>query len=219
MTTEYAPLPPGMGQCSVTGAIVPEDELVTIQGQRVCAEGKAILLDRLRAGETLPGEVEKPTVLRRFGAILLDSIILSLTCAAIGAVIGAINYKTIGQPNNPLFGVISLIAFVITTAYFTLLHGTRGQTVGKMAAGLRVVNNTDNSPISMQTALLRAFYYTGPNLVSSVVLFSMNATLINVATVVVWLYGLVNLICALVDSDRQRSLHDRLAGTRVIEKQ
>ena len=29
-------------------------------------------------------------------------------------------------------------------------------------------------------------------------------------------YGIVNIIMALVDRDKQRALHDRLAGTRVI---
>jgi len=40
----------GMGKCSVTGKSYPEDELVTFQGQLVSAEGKQILLDRLRIG-------------------------------------------------------------------------------------------------------------------------------------------------------------------------
>ena len=40
----------GMGRCSVTGKAYPEDELVTFQGQLVSAEGKQILLDRLRIG-------------------------------------------------------------------------------------------------------------------------------------------------------------------------
>ena len=41
---------PGMGKCSITGKSYPEDELVTFQGQLVSAEGKQILLDRLRIG-------------------------------------------------------------------------------------------------------------------------------------------------------------------------
>jgi len=55
MATELS-APPGMGRCEVTGQVVPEDELVLIHGQRVCAEGKAILLERLKAGEAMPGE-------------------------------------------------------------------------------------------------------------------------------------------------------------------
>jgi hypothetical protein len=58
MTTDPM-IPPGMGRCEVTGKLVPEDELVELNGQRVCAEGKAILLERLTSGESA-GENDAP---------------------------------------------------------------------------------------------------------------------------------------------------------------
>jgi hypothetical protein len=43
-------------QCDVTGKWVSPDDTVEFQGFRVCAEGKEILLDRLRSGESIaPG--------------------------------------------------------------------------------------------------------------------------------------------------------------------
>ncbi len=149
-----------MGQCAVTGSIVPEDELVTIQGQRVCAEGKAILLEHLRAGVALPGELERPTVLRRFGCIFVDGIIMGVA----GAIIGGVAGGAMGVGGTRVGGIafvatISLLTNTFTLLYFALMHGSRGQTVGKMAGKLVVVN-LDGSPIGMRTAFARALAYS-----------------------------------------------------------
>ena len=40
-----------MVQCAITGQWVPDDEIITLQGHRVCADGKLELLERLRSGQ------------------------------------------------------------------------------------------------------------------------------------------------------------------------
>ncbi len=135
--------------------MVPEDELVTFQGQRVCAEGKAILLERLQAGEGLPGEFKRPTVLRRFGCIFLDGLIVVLPLAILtGIVAGTSGSMQIG-------GAISLLAVCVEIVYFGQMHASGGQTVGKKAGKLKVVN-LDGSAISTKTAYVRAVAYIGP---------------------------------------------------------
>jgi uncharacterized RDD family membrane protein YckC len=237
MATEQLSEAPQMGQCSVTGKMVPEDELVTIHGQRVCAEGKAILLQRLKAGEAMPGEMEKPPVLRRVGCIILDSIILGVPFWIFGALLGATYFARGAAVGR---GMLALLAAVVSIVYFGYLHAMRGQTLGKMT-GKIVVVNLDGSPISTQTAFIRALAYAGPNLLSSLALLFIAFTvttppvagpvgpvgptgaagtlwLTSLIAMLVGAYGLANCLFALFDRNAQRALHDRIAGTRVILK-
>ncbi|MHB1767122.1 MAG: hypothetical protein ACYCUV_04630 [Phycisphaerae bacterium] len=91
---------PGMGRCSVTGKWVPEDALVTFQGQLVCAEGKQILLDRLRIGEDAqsPG-ITRSSLVRVAGAqrailwlILVYFAAMVATALSGGAGLHALSY-------------------------------------------------------------------------------------------------------------------------------
>lgn len=212
MTVGGPPEIPRMGQCAITGKTVPEDELVEIQGQRVCAEGKAILMARLASGEALPGEHDRPTVLRRFGCIFLDGLIIGVpfTVARI-VILGAATTVGFGV------GIVSLIGSAVQLLYFGAMHASGGQTLGKKA-GKEVVVNLDDTPISSTTAYIRSIAYVGPSFLSSFALMSGNAPLILVTTGIVGCWSLADVICALVDRDKQRTLHDRIAGTRVIVK-
>ncbi len=206
---------PGMAQCSVTGKFVPEDELVTIQGQRVCAEGKAILLERLKSGETMPGELEKPTVIRRFGSIFLDGLLIGVPSAIASGVLAA------GTPEDQLpvtLGIVTLVSTAVAVLYFGAMHASRGQTVGKMAGKIVVVNNSDGSKISAGTAYIRALAYSGPSFITGLAYFTNNDSALLIANGFVSIYGIANILFALFDRSRQRSLHDRIAGTRVVNK-
>jgi uncharacterized RDD family membrane protein YckC len=201
-----------MGQCAMTGKMVPEDELVEIQGQRVCAEGKAILMARLASGEALPGEADHPTVLRRFGCIFLDAIIVGIPIG-IASAVGAATTRA-----DPIVtGMISIAGVGLQVAYFGAMHGNGGQTLGKKA-GHELVVNLDGSPITPSTAFIRALAYCGPGILSGISILTGNPAVTIAAGLIVGGWGLANILCALFDSKMQRSLHDRIAGTRVIMK-
>ena len=118
---------------------------------------------------------------------------------------------------------MQLIGVAITLTYYAWMHGKFGQTVGKMAGKIRVVN-TDLSPISTRTALLRSLYYQGPAstamLIAAVGMFSELYEVVGVADLIIHpmagIYVLVSIVMALVDREQQRAIHDRLAATRVI---
>jgi uncharacterized RDD family membrane protein YckC len=92
-----------------------------------------------------------------------------------------------------LLPAMPLIAFLllIKLSYFCAFTAVGGQTIGKMAAHIRVVS-ADNGPLDAAAALRR----TLAGLVSAIPL------------------GL-GFLPALLSSDR-RALHDRIARTRVI---
>jgi uncharacterized RDD family membrane protein YckC len=220
MATEQLSEAPQMGQCSVTGKMVPEDELVTIHGQRVCAEGKAILLQRLKAGEAMPGEMERPPVLRRVGCIFLDMLILGIPFWIIRVAMGG-SLQTLTTTTV----VFTLIQAIVQIIYFGQFHANSGQTLGKMAGKIILVNR-DGSPVSVGTAYIRALLYPGPSLLvawfSIVVIFVlprlMAVSLIGGVNIIVGIYFILDSLFALFDRNAQRALHDRIAGTRVILK-
>jgi uncharacterized RDD family membrane protein YckC len=205
-------------QCEITGEWVPEDEIIVIQGHGVCAAGKEELLQRLKSGERLPGEMERPPFLRRLGCLLLDGILLGAAGLAVqAAILGYVIPESPGQleaAKGDLF-LVRLLGLLGSLAYLTLLHGLYGKTLGKMAGKIKVVA-PDGSPIDLTKAFVRALVFTGPQLLGPAVPLIGNEDVSSAFQVVGVVYVLLNLLVMLADRDQHRALHDRVAGTRVI---
>jgi uncharacterized RDD family membrane protein YckC len=114
----------------------------------------------------------------RFGAVIVDGIILGLIDVILRAA-----FKTTG-------GVLGV---AIGIAYYTILEGgPRGQTLGKQAVGIRVVDVDTGGPIGYGRAFVR---YIG-RILSALVIF-------------------IGYLWMLWDSERQ-CWHDKLAGDYVV---
>jgi uncharacterized RDD family membrane protein YckC len=217
-----------MAQCSITKKWFPEDELVTFQGQIVSAEGKQILLDRLHTGVEASDEFVRPTVWRRFGCIFLDGIVLavpimffefavmSLAISDFGrAIQSATTAQRIGIGYD-IMAIAYLALGIIEIAYFSVLHGWKGRTVGKMAGNLKVIN-MDGANVSWKKATARAFAYVGCIFIYPIAALFGNALTLGIAALLVAAWALTDIILGLVDTQFQRTLHDRICGTRVIQ--
>lgn len=214
-----------MVQCDITGRTVPLDETIELHGYRVCAEGKQILLDRLKAGEAMPGELERSSFWRRFGAHFIDGLIFSIP----GGIIGAVSAGALAVTDNLslVLAVTTLLELLLGLAqlsYFALLHAKYGQTWGKMAVKIKVVQ-PDGSDITTRQAWMRSFFYVGPGVILGAVSFLVallappSPTTQLVVGAIGWpalLYILASIITALADRQQQRAIHDYAAGTRVI---
>ncbi|MDH5639380.1 MAG: hypothetical protein OEZ04_12915, partial [Nitrospinota bacterium] len=127
-----------MELCQVTGRLTPQDEIVELFGYRVCAEGKQEILRRLRAGHTLPGELETSGIGSRFLALFVDSIILGTASIILFAALGYSMYNNdmskllMGAQTDAglgLFraqGAIALGTQLATILYFALFHAKGG---------------------------------------------------------------------------------------------
>lgn len=129
----------------------------------------------------------------RLVAGILDGLILVFVCSVVVyitlEVCGLRFDQALTLPIPPMAGFLLLLV----GGYFVLLTAASGQTIGKMALGIRVVPMHSNDRVSLGHSTMRAAGY----LVSLVPA------------------GL-GLIPALVYADR-RTLHDRLADTRVVK--
>jgi uncharacterized RDD family membrane protein YckC len=79
---------------------------------------------------------------RRAGALLLDEIIIGVVGSLLVALSG----------DN---GAIGLFNLVLGIAYFSIFEGTRGQTIGGMAASVRVVDADTGAIIGIPRAIVR----------------------------------------------------------------
>ncbi len=79
---------------------------------------------------------------RRFVGLFIDGILLGIVQAILRAILGV--------------GAASGIYIVITIIYFTvMIGGARGQTVGQMAMGIRVIDFNTGGPIGYGRAFIR----------------------------------------------------------------
>ena len=185
----------GIRRCSRCGATFCRDCLVTIQGQPYCATCKTEQLLDVRSGVDRT-QISYATILKRFGAIVLDNIIQAIPIYAImfGIMFGAGMMQN-PDADPPMWFLLAYIpAILIPIAYEGLMLSIKnGQTIGKMALRVRVVR-PDGSPITTGQAWGRA----AMRLVLSCL----------------WI---VDYIPAFF-TDERTTLHDLIVGTRVVEE-
>jgi uncharacterized RDD family membrane protein YckC len=108
-----------------------------------------------------------------------------------GVILGAVQFGVVRGLGAARFAIP--ISVVVGMAYFTLLEGSaRGQTLGKMAVGIRVISYADGGPIGYGRAFIR---YVGRILSGAVILLGY-----------LWM---------LWDRERQ-TWHDKLANAVVV---
>jgi uncharacterized RDD family membrane protein YckC len=115
---------------------------------------------------------------RRFGALLIDGIALGVVTGILAAFMS----------RNAANGISTLIGLI----YFSYFEGTSGQTLGKKALGIRVIDFKAGGPIGFGRALIR---YIG-RIVSTIPL-------------------LLGYFWMLWDKEKQ-TWHDKFAGSVVV---
>ena len=182
----------GIRNCSRCGGPFCNDCLVTINNRLYCGTCKAEQLLDVRSGVDRTA-LNLAGIGKRFGAILIDGLIINLPMYFI---IFPVIFKSIqqggGQP--PLWiNFISIPFMFVNLIYQALmLQMKNGQTLGKMALKVRVVR-ADGSPITTGQAWGRA-----------------------AMRLVLGCLWIVDYIPAFF-TDQKTTLHDMAAGTRVVE--
>jgi uncharacterized RDD family membrane protein YckC len=116
---------------------------------------------------------------RRAGALLLDEIIIGVVGSLLAGLSG----------NN---GTVSLLNLVLGIAYFSILEGSTGQTIGGRAASVRVVDANTGALIGIPRAIGR-----------------------NVARILSGLVFGLGYLWMLWDP-RKQTWHDKIAGSVVV---
>lgn len=144
-----------------------------------------------------PGIVRGGFALRAF-ALIIDQMIVQMTVGMVLAIVLAVLIPQLsrgsGEPSPWVFAWIALAYFAATGAYFALMESSRMQaTFGKQALGLKVCD-LEGRRIGLGRALLR------------------------------WLAALLNYLSLYIGwllvafGKQRRGLHDRIAGTQVVDQ-
>jgi uncharacterized RDD family membrane protein YckC len=181
----------GVRRCSRCGGTYCSDCLVDIQGRPFCAGCKTEQLMDVRSG------VDRTRMAfggfwQRFGAYIIDYIIQLVPIYAIFGVLMLIGGLTSEGEPSPWILLGYIPALLIPIIYEALMLQTKSQTVGKMALRLKVVR-PDGSRISAGQAWGRA------------VMRLVLGCLI-IADYIPYFF-----------TEEKTTLHDMVAGTRVIE--
>jgi uncharacterized RDD family membrane protein YckC len=138
------------------------------------------------------GQPVYASVGRRFVASLVDGLILGLVFVPFSLVLGGYNYstQTSGSEASPFF---TLFMTLVQWAYYVYFTGSKGQTLGKMALGIKVVRKDGVAPVGYGKGFMREIV---GKLISSVVLA-------------------LGYLWAIWDKEKQ-TWHDKIAGTIVV---
>lgn len=188
--------------CSECGKPYPAGELVAFGNSVICASCKPVFTQKMMEGARLPGAVQYGGFWIRFGAVVVDNVLLyvvGILYIAILMIFFRIDWMSLGKSQADImrllaFEGILVGANLITAAiYETWFVGRYGATPGKMVCHLQIVM-ADGGKLSYLRALARHFakYLSGFTLA-------------------------IGYIMAGID-DEKRSLHDRICDTRVIKK-
>jgi uncharacterized RDD family membrane protein YckC len=155
--------------------------------------------------EPLPAEAVKAGFWRRLPAFIIDSIILQflteiiITPLKLNLDINETPFASIEDIIQNfeafiVYGLFSLTVYIFLSCfYFTLFHGSTGQTIGKRIMGVRVVP-AKNGGMTYKKAFIRYIGY----IISEIPLF-------------------LGFLWIAFDKDKQ-GWHDKIAGTFVLKK-
>jgi len=182
----------GLQRCARCGVGYCGDCLVPVRGRLHCANCKDEQLRDVMAGRGAALSFASPW--RRFFAQLVDGLIImvpfvALIVASIVSSKGAPDPKTWSNP----FGLMSILWLFGVVVFEALFLSRNGQTPGKMALRVRVVR-PDGGKISAGQAWGRAF----------------SRSLLSFTRIL----GIVDVL--MIFSSEGRTLHDRMARTRVV---
>lgn len=159
---------------------------------------------------TAPGPMAGALVLaewwRRAVAAVIDGVVIAVIAGIIFVPLAAIGV-TVDTDGGVVALVLAFVVAALVVAAAALVYQpfmlwrTNGQTVGKMATGIRVVK-TDRTPMDLVTAILREV------VLKSIVLGILASITFSIAYLVDWLWPLFD--------DENRALHDFPVRTRVV---
>jgi uncharacterized RDD family membrane protein YckC len=182
----------GLTACATCGRNFCGDCLVSLGGLPTCADCKLERLSALRSGAE---EMDLAGVGARFVGQFVDGLLFSIPSAVVLIAMGGFTEWL--KPSTGFSVVVLVLSGVLifgTVAYEALMLTSRGQTLGKMAVGVKVVS-AEGGPISAGQAWIRASSRGGMSL----------------------LYCLGPVDALFIFTARHRTLHDRLARTLVVK--
>lgn len=188
----------GIVRCTRCHRQFCQDCVAYLRGFPYCAECKGEQVRDIQSGTT-PGALDLASVWQRLGAILLDQLLVSCVTLPIFAAlfVGLGVFGAVAKAREEILAILVWLAIIplaigLPIVYEGWMLQARGQTLGKMALGIKVV-----TPEGAQISAGQAWGRTGVRLA-------------------------IGMFCALADyipalfTPEKTCVHDMLAKTRVV---
>ncbi|HMK49584.1 MAG TPA: RDD family protein [Thermodesulfovibrionales bacterium] len=191
-----------MSACVECGRVFPDEEMLRYEDSMICASCKPAFFQKLKEGAVMPASMEYGGFWIRFGAKIIDGIIMGLVNSVLTFMLfllfglSFLTFDPKERMSGTYFaaqGISSVLQLVLQATYVTFFLGKYAATPGKMACGLKVVM-ADGEKVSYSRALARHL----AEYLSAIIL-------------------MIGYIMAAFDEEK-RALHDRICNTRVIKK-
>jgi uncharacterized RDD family membrane protein YckC len=141
-----------------------------------------------------PAALEVHVTGRRVLATIVDGIVLSVAFWVMSMLFGSASAEG-GQVGASLSGLAALAFFILSVAYFIVLEGYLGQTLGKMLLGIKVVREDTGEVPGIKAATIRT-----------------------VMRLIDGLFAYLVAFIAVLASQKNQRLGDMLANTLVVRK-
>ncbi|MBA3709186.1 MAG: RDD family protein [Planctomycetes bacterium] len=181
----------GLENCSRCGKEFCGDCVITLRGQTICAACKAEKVQDIKSGAET-GELDAASRGARLGAAIVDTLVAVAIILPLFFALGVFSHVP-PKVGSPMWLTQNVLPAVLLMIYEALMLKARGQTLGKMALGLKVVT-PDDGEITAGQAWGRA----------------ASRSLMGLTQIL----GLVDAL--FVFSKPRTCLHDRIAKTRVV---
>lgn len=153
---------------------------------------------------------------RRIAAVVIDGMVLFVASGIlltllnlVGLDVWDVKTSDFSFSATTTFGG-TLVSAILSLGYKAWMEGTyNGQTLGKQVLGIRVVQEGNGMPISMDSAITRALFWVAPFTLSGI------GGRFNILGAVGMLWLIAGLISLIASPTRQR-LGDRAAHTIVV---
>ncbi len=152
----------------------------------------------------------------RIGARIIDGIIWAIIGGIAGGIFGTFSAGfALASGDTPDISFVrlllaGLVSTLLVAAYEIFMVGNQGATLGKMALGLKVVND-DGSPPDIQTGTRRMYLYIAVGILSALPVISFLGSLAN------FVIAVAGLIMLFTDDQRQTPW-DKVGKTLVVKK-
>jgi uncharacterized RDD family membrane protein YckC len=192
--TSTAAVATGAMTCSECGRPVTENSAIRYGNLWVCADCKPVFVQKLKEGARPAGILQYAGFWIRFGAKVIDGLILGVPYFVIMALLLPAFSGSRGP--GPMFAAQILIQgmfYVINAAYYIFFVGKFGATLGKMAVKIKIVT-AEGDRVSYARATGRMF----AEILSGIICY-------------------IGYLMAAFDEEK-RALHDRICNTRVVKR-
>jgi uncharacterized RDD family membrane protein YckC len=183
--------------CAECGGTFAPDELIALGGRNICAGCKPLALQKLREGIVVPTALVYAGFWIRFVAKFIDGLLLGVVNGVLTMISGMVLSMGGAEENGVLAAVVMVVMMLVQVAISLVYSGwflsKYAATPGKMALGLKVIR-PGGEPMTFGRGVGR----TLAEMVSAITLY-------------------IGYIMAGFDQEK-RSLHDRIADTRVVRK-